>query len=68
MKGRRFVYRRIGKGNKKHIFPKYFLRKALCLRGPANTNVGCADLEACKICRKQYPAVSRSAIFQMFIG
>ena len=63
----RFVYAGVGRGRKKHIFPKRILKAALCLRGPAS-NKKCDSLRSCKECENEYIIVSRSPSFSMFIG
>ncbi len=64
---KRFVLRRIGKDKKAHIFPKNHLDTALCLRGPADEE-SLPDEKICKECAKDYPAVSKSPVFAMFMG
>ena len=64
---KRFVFYRIGKGKKAHIFPKNHLDKAICLRGPAGKE-SLPDDEICKECVKEYLAVVKSSVFAMFVG
>lgn len=63
----RFVFRKIGKGKKWHIFLKNYGYYALCMRGPGSCVVGAGRIEGvCKECEKEYPAVSEFAMVKIF--
>lgn len=64
----RFEFAASQKGRKRHIFPKE-QSKALCLFDVVKTYGNTVEkYPVCKICEKEYPVVSSSPIFRIFIG
>lgn len=70
----RFEFRKIGKGRKVHIFPKRIEGPALCLidwkkkKDKTTVDGKVEKKDVCKKCARDYPKVSRSALFSMFGG